>query len=125
MYTPGRPNSGGTALKFKFRESSTAICRGESGDGKRSIRLGLLNGAGEMVNVGKVTVPPNQVVPRPNELVEVLYLYKFDEGSFFQPVLIGIRDDQQREDCTLAQVKRIKSKVETSDDEYPEVPEIS
>jgi bifunctional non-homologous end joining protein LigD len=117
VYTPGRPNSGGTALKFKFRESSTAICLGESSDGKRSIRLGLLNGAGEMVNVGKVTVPQNQEVPRPNELVEVLYLYFYEGGSFFQPVLIGIRDDQNRDDCTFSQVKRIKSKVEASDDE--------
>lgn len=70
-----------------------------------------------MVNVGKVTVPPNQEVPRPNELVEVLYLYFYEGGSFFQPVLIGIRDDQNRADCIFAQVKRIKSKVEASDDE--------
>ena len=82
VYTPGRPNSGGTALKFKFRESSTANCLDESSNGKRSIRLGLLNGAGEMVDVGKVTVPPNQEVPRPNELVEVLYLYFYEGGSF-------------------------------------------
>lgn len=117
VYTPGRPNSGGNALKFKFRETSTAICLGESSDGKRSIRLGLLNGAGEMVNVGKVTVPPNQIVPQPNDLVEVLYLYKYEDGCFFQPVLIGIRDDQTREDCTLSQVKRIKNKVDVSDDD--------
>ena len=30
VYTPGRPNSMGTALKFKFKESSTAICLGDS-----------------------------------------------------------------------------------------------
>lgn len=65
-----------------------------------------------MVNVGKVTVPPNQPVPQPNSLVEVQYLHKYEDGSFFQPVLLGIRDDQNREDCTLAQVKRIKSKAD-------------
>ena len=112
-YSPGRPNSGGPALKFKFRESSTAICLGESSDGKRSVRLGMLSSDGAMVNVGKVTVPPNQPVPLPNDLVEVLYLYKYENGALFQPVLLGIRDDQNREDCTLAQVKRLKMKVDS------------
>lgn len=112
VYAPGRPNSGGPALKFKFKESSTAICLGDSSDGKRSIRLGLLSSDGEMVNVGKVTVPPNQPVPQSNSLVEVQYLYKFEGGSLFQPVLLGIRDDQNREDCTLAQVKRVKLKAD-------------
>lgn len=117
VYTPGRPNSGGPALKFKFKESSTAICLGDSSDGKRSIRLGLLSSDGEMVNVGKVTVPPNQPVPQPNDLVEVQYLYKYLDGALFQPVLLGIRDDQNRSDCTLAQVKRIKLKVDADTDD--------
>lgn len=113
VYAPGRPNSGGPALKFKFKESSTAICLGDSSDGKRSIRLGLLSSDGEMVNVGKVTVPPNQPVPQPNSLVEAQYLYKYEGGSLFQPVLLRIRDDQNREDCTLAQVKRVKLKADS------------
>lgn len=117
VYTPGRPNSMGTALKFKFKETSTAICLGDSTDGKRSIRLGLLDATGAMINVGKVTVPPNQVVPQPNDLVEVQYLYFYENGCLFQPVLLGIRDDQRHENCTLSQVKRIKSKADTADDE--------
>ena len=118
LYAPGRPNSGGPALKFKFKESSTAICLGDSTDGKRSIRLGLLSIEGAMVNVGKVTVPPNQPVPKPNDLVEVRYLYRYENGSLFQPVLLGVRDDQERCDCTLSQVKRIKTKSDvTSDDD--------
>ncbi len=116
-YSPGRPNSGGPALKFKFKESSTAICLGDSGDGKRSIRLGMLSSDGEMVNVGKVTVPPNQPIPKPNDHVEVQYLYKYCDGALFQPVLLGIRDDQNRADCTLAQVKRTKMKVDADTDD--------
>jgi len=117
VYTPGRPNSMGTALKFKFKETSTAICLGDSSDGKRSIRLGLLDSKGTMVNVGKVTVPPNQIVPQPNDLVEIQYLYKYEDGCLFQPVLLRIRDDQTQQDCTLSQVKRIKRKADTADDE--------
>lgn len=83
VYSPGPPNSAGPALKFKFRESSTAICLGDSGDGKRSIRLGMLSSAGAMVNVGKVTVPPTQPVPRPDDLMEMLHLYKYESGVLF------------------------------------------
>ena len=111
VYAPGRPNSGGPALKFKFKESSTAICLGDSSDGKRSIRLGLLSSEGEIVNVGKVTVPPNQPVPKPNDLVEIQYLYKYEHGALFQPVLLRVRDDQNRDECTLAQVKHLKTKI--------------
>ena len=31
-----------------------------------------------MVDVGKVTVPPNQPVPQPNSLVKIQYLYKYE-----------------------------------------------
>lgn len=57
VYAPGRPNSNGPALKFKFRETSTAICLGDSGEGKRSIMLGMLSEQGLVVSVGKVTIP--------------------------------------------------------------------
>lgn len=115
-YTEGRPNSGGTALKYKFTESSTCICLGGTQSGKRSVRVGLLDAAGAMVNVGNVTIPPNQSFPEPNDLLEIRYLYKFDGGSLFQPVLLGTRDDQIREECTVSQVTRIKAK-ESDDDE--------
>lgn len=110
-YTEGRPNSGGTALKFKFRERSTCICLGVS-EGKRSIRLGMLDAAGDVVEVGKVTVLPNFDVPAEGDLVEVEYLYKYEGmgGCLFQPVMKGVRDDVLRSECTLAQVKRIKAK---------------
>lgn len=112
LYASGRPNGGGPARKFKFKESSTVICLGDSADGRRSIRLGLLSSEGDMVNVGKVTVPPNQPVTKLGDLVEVRYLYWYENGSLFQAVLLGIRDDQNRSDCTFAQVKRIKTKAD-------------
>lgn len=76
----------------------------------------MLSSDGAIVDVGKATVPPNQPAPPPNALVEFQHLYKYQDGTLFQPVLLGIRDDQNREDCTLAQVKRIKVEVDTAED---------
>jgi bifunctional non-homologous end joining protein LigD len=89
VYSPGRLNSGGPALKFRFKESSTPICLGDSSDGKRSIRFGPLSSKGAIVNFGKVTVPLNRAVPKPDDLVEVLYLYQCENGALFRPVLLG------------------------------------
>ncbi|MFD2304868.1 WGR domain-containing protein, partial [Roseibacillus ishigakijimensis] len=40
-YTPGRPNSGGSQLKYKFYETATFVVTGHNQ--KRSVRLGLHN----------------------------------------------------------------------------------
>lgn len=116
-YTEGRPNAGGTALKFKFREEASFQCLGNSASGKRSVRLGLLDDNANLIEVGNVTVPPNQPVPEAGAVVEVIYLYMFQNGAVFQPVLKGIRDDVTPEECRLSQVTRLKAKVSDSDDD--------
>ena len=107
-YRAGRPNSGGDALKHKFWESATVIVLGESGD-KRSVRMGLLDAAGALVYVGKVSIPPNAGVPAENTLIEVRYLYRASEdGALYQPTFIGVRSDVSRGDATLLQITRTK-----------------
>lgn len=106
-YMSGRPNSGGPQLKYKFMESSTCIVT--QVNNQRSVGLALLGQLGVELGVGNVSVPANQAIPKVGDLVEVRYLYKFDgAGSLFQPVLLGIRTDLDREDCTMTQVRRIK-----------------
>ena len=102
-YSPGRPNSGGPCLKFKFKD--TATCKVLScNEGKRSVKIGAYNKG--WVAVGNVTVYPNQPMPKPGEFVEVEYLYYYEGGSLFQPVLKNIRKDADDEDCSIWKLKR-------------------
>ncbi len=95
-FSPGRPNSGGTQLKYKFVESASFVVTGRNA--KRSVALGLYNGDnnndGKLVPAGNVTIPPNHEVPEPGEVLEVKYLYALRQsGSIYQPVYIGKRSD--------------------------------
>jgi len=102
-YSPGRPNSGGPQLKFKFVESASFIVTGHNA--RRSVVLGLFDG-NELVGAGNVTIPPNHAVPAVSEIVECQYLYCFREsGSIYQPVYLGKRCDIPAADCTTDQLK--------------------
>ena len=92
-YTPGKPPSGGTMLKFKFKGSATCIVVAQN-DGKRSVQIAVA-GDGPIL-VGNVTIPPNTDMPAPKTFVEVKYLYAHPGGSLFQPVYKGLRPDK---DC--------------------------
>lgn len=117
LYEAGRPSSGGGALKVKFWAEAT--CRVSDGrEGKRSIGLELQDGIdGPWVHVGNVTVPANQNIPEKGALVEVRYLYAYEGGSLFQPILKGLRGDLTAD---AAQISQLKFKTEESDAEaYP------
>jgi bifunctional non-homologous end joining protein LigD len=102
-YTPGRTNSGGTQLKFKFVESASFIVTARNA--KRSVTLGLFDG-NELVGAGNVTIPPNHAVPAVGEVVEAKFLYAFREsGSIYQPVYLGKRCDIPASECTTGQLK--------------------
>ncbi|MES2438566.1 MAG: WGR domain-containing protein [Verrucomicrobiota bacterium] len=102
-YSPGRPNSGGTQLKYKFVESASFIVTARNS--KRSVTLGLFDG-NELVGAGNVTIPPNHAVPASGEVVEIRYLYAFREsGSIYQPVYLGKRCDIPTAECTTDQLK--------------------
>ena len=119
--TPGRPNSGGDWRKFKFTET-VSCCVIEVNAGKRSVRIGLLDGNGfdetQMIPVGNVTIPPNFDVPAAGDLVEVEYLYAYPGGSLFQPVYRGQRTDLDRADCCISQLKYKPSGREAEEDEF-------
>lgn len=109
VYKPGRPNSGGDHLKFKFYATATCLVV-KSNLTKRSVALAVYDEDGTtQINVGNVTVYPNQEIPMAGSVVEVRYLYYFPGGSLFQPVLLGEgdcrRDDMKPEDCKISQLK--------------------
>lgn len=102
-YNPGRPNSGGSQLKFKFVESASFIVTGINH--KRSVTLGLHQGD-QLVSAGNVTIPPNHPIPAVGEVCDVRYLYAYREsGSIYQPVYVGPRDDIPASECTVSQLK--------------------
>jgi bifunctional non-homologous end joining protein LigD len=101
-YTPGRPASGGDHLKCKFYHTLSAVVAGQNE--QRSVRLELIDG-GTPIAVGNVTVPANQAVPQPGDVVEVRYLYAYPEGSLYQPILEGIRTDISPDECVASQRK--------------------
>lgn len=104
-YTPGRPNSGGPQLKFKFVETASFLVAGRNGT-KRSVALELVTAEGNRVSAGNVTIPSNHQVPSKGSVVEVRYLYAHREsGAVYQPVYLGPRDDIPPDECTVDQLK--------------------
>jgi bifunctional non-homologous end joining protein LigD len=102
-YTPGRPASGGSQLKFKFTQSVSVIA-GPVNKGKRSVSLYILDN-GVKTDIGNVTVYPNQEIPKAGDILEVKYLYAYKDGSLFQPVLLSKRDDLDESACDIKQLK--------------------
>jgi len=107
-FSPGRPNSGGPQLKFKFVESASFIVTGRNPN-KRSVTLGLYSSDGDgdkLVPAGNVTIPPNHAIPETGDVCDVRYLHAFREsGSIYQPVYLGVRTDIPAADCTVDQLK--------------------
>jgi bifunctional non-homologous end joining protein LigD len=102
-FTPGRPNSGGTMLKFKFVESASFIVSDHNA--KRSVSLCQYDKHG-FANAGNVTIPPNHDIPAIGDVVEVRYLYALKQsGSIYQPVYLGKRNDIPASECTVSQLK--------------------
>jgi bifunctional non-homologous end joining protein LigD len=115
IYKPGRPASGGDQIKFKFCETATCIVT-KANTIKRSISVAVFDDKGIQVDVGNVTVYPNQDVPTAGSIVEVKYLYYFEGGSLFQPVLQGkgdcTRDDMEVADCLLSKLKLKREEID-------------
>lgn len=103
-YSPGRPNSGGDQLKFKFVEDATLVVEAQN-DTKRSVQVAAFDVNGEKVLLGNVTIPPNFEVPEVGAIVSVQYLYAYERGCIYQPVYLGRRSDQDLSDCKLSQLK--------------------
>lgn len=102
-YTPGRPNSDGPQLKFKFVQSASFIV--SCINSKRSVTLCLFD-KHELTGAGNVTIPPNHDIPAIGDVVEVRYLYAFREsGSIYQPVYLGRRTDIPASECVVEQLK--------------------
>lgn len=113
LYKPGRPNSGGDQMKYKFRASASCIVTDISTK-RRSVSIGVYE-QGKLIPVGNVTIYPNQDVPAKGAVVEIEYLYYFPGGSLFQPVYKGERDDIDKIECVVEKLKAKRITVEDDD----------
>jgi bifunctional non-homologous end joining protein LigD len=102
-YKPGRPNSGGDQLKYKFVETASVVVPGINAC--RSVAIAVWN-KNTLVPAGNVTIPADHPVPRAGSVVEVRYLYALRaSGALYQPVYRGERDDINSAECTRSQLK--------------------
>ncbi len=103
-YTPGRPNSGGPQLKYKFVQSATCVVKAINE--QRSVQLEMLDGTTRKF-VGNVTIPANHGLPTIGTTVEVRYLYAYRDGALYQPVYLGERDDVDCDDVSSLKYKAV------------------
>ena len=102
-YTPGRPNSGGPQLKFKFCATLSAVVA--KVNARRSVEVRLFNGK-RWIACGNVTIPANHAIPKVGAIVEARYLHAHrDSGVLYQPVYLGPRDDVEPGECVVSQLK--------------------
>ena len=107
-YTAGRPASDGDVLKFKFYAPAATLGVISVND-KRSVQLGAWTIRGWQF-VGNVTIPVNHPVPKPLDLIEVRYLYRYPNGSLYQPTFLGQRTDKDiPDDITTLKLKAASS----------------
>jgi bifunctional non-homologous end joining protein LigD len=105
---PFEPGKNDNSRKYKFVESVTCLVLRRNA--QRSVAVGLLDDDGVLVDLGNVTIPANHEVPEADALVEIQFLYRYEDGAFEQPVYRGQRTDLDREEARLSQIKRIKRK---------------
>ena len=103
LYVPGRPNSGGDQIKYKFWASGDFVVT--QVNQKRSVAVHAFDAQGNDVALGNVTVPRNYVMPKAGDVVQVRYLYAYREGSLYQPQFEGTRDDKKIAECLMTQLK--------------------
>jgi bifunctional non-homologous end joining protein LigD len=92
-----------SAIKVKFWETLSAVVT--MVNTKRSVGLQLFEDDGEVVYVGNVSIPVNQDIPNPGDVVEVRYLYAHKQGSLFEPTYLGPRSDIRASECLASQRK--------------------
>lgn len=112
LYVAGRPASGGNQLKFKFYETGTFEVYSHHKT-KSSVSVCAYDENGKQVKLGNVTV---YKIPPIGAFIEVKYLYCFTGGSLYQSAFLCERDDQDRSDCTVSQIK-FKPKDDEDDED--------
>ncbi len=89
-------------FKVKFWKTASCIITQVNTD-RASVRVGLHDDAGDMVDVGAISVNGSGAAFAVGQVVEVKYLYVLRESNkLYQSNILRVRDDVDIADCTLA-----------------------
>lgn len=81
---------------------------------QRSVALALYREDGAGICVGNVSIPSNQEIPSPGDVVEIRYKNWVPSGALYQPCYLGKRDDVLQSDCTFEKQRlRVKPGVDS------------
>lgn len=96
-YSPSRPASGGSQHKYKFEEVCSVHVSARNN--KRSVAVECWHNDNDTpIALGDITIPANHDIPNVGDIVNVRYLYKYENGSLFQTTYLGTRTDQTTPD---------------------------
>lgn len=101
-------------MKAKFVKDADFIATGLNKYGRSNISIGLLDEAGEVVNVGEVTANAGDGKKvKVGDVITVRYLYCTDDLRIYQPNLPRLRKDKKKSECTLDQLIFVDKRVLT------------
>lgn len=117
-YTPGRPASGGTQLKYKFIKSADVVITENVGNAyQMAVYQGDRLRAVGKVFAGTTNASRAELDERLGDgetpVVEVQYLYATDDDILYQPVFVRFRPDKSADDCSIEQLVRTNREVVT------------
>lgn len=109
-------NSGGRTpdwIKVKFVTTIDCIVMNVRDDNKDSVRLGLLDGMGSLVEVGRASLigKEKKATIQVGDVIELKYLYAGANGRLYQPTILRKRDDKPMDQCTTDQLKYVNKDV--------------
>jgi bifunctional non-homologous end joining protein LigD len=99
------------AVKHKIQESSTFEV--VKVNDKRSVAIALRDAGGDVVPMGNATIPANHDIPAVGALVEIEYMYRYEDGALEQPKYKGVRTDLDGP-TPIDQITRIKRKSQAA-----------
>jgi ATP-dependent DNA ligase len=91
------------SLKWKLIKTADCIVTARNTDGHTNAELSLHNDAGQLVNVGNVSMIGRPDVPV-GTVLEVTFLYVGANGRLYQPRVTAVRDDKTAEECLMHQL---------------------
>lgn len=90
-------------FKCKFWKTASVIVAGKTE--RRSVNIAVLRD-GNLVDVGRLTIPPNRMVPTAGTILEVKYLYAQPTSNCLtQATYRRLRTDITEADCLISQLE--------------------